>query len=79
MEMRNFWQIIKWSSAHPLHRRPECCSAVKPLQRGGGLLVKCVYSRNFEAISGDIIFEVEMDREMRLSKRIVDEILSIYM
>ena len=32
-----------------------------------------------EAISGDIISEVEMDREMRLSKRIVDEILSIYM
>ncbi len=32
-----------------------------------------------EAISSDIISEVEMDREMRLSKRIVDEILSIYM
>ena len=32
-----------------------------------------------EAISGNIISEVEMDREMRLSKRIVDEILSIYM
>ena len=32
-----------------------------------------------EAISGDIISEVEMDREMRLSKRIVDEILSTYM
>ena len=32
-----------------------------------------------EAISGDIISEVEMDREMRLSKKIVDEILSIYM
>ena len=32
-----------------------------------------------EAISGDIISEVEMDREIRLSKRIVDEILSIYM
>ena len=32
-----------------------------------------------EAISSDIISEVEMDREMRLSKKIVDEILSIYM
>ena len=32
-----------------------------------------------EAISDDIISEVEMDREMRLSKRIVDEILSIFM
>ena len=32
-----------------------------------------------EAISSDIISEVEMDREIRLSKRIVDEILSIYM
>ena len=32
-----------------------------------------------EAISSDIISEVEMDREMHLSKRIVDEILSIYM
>ena len=32
-----------------------------------------------EAISSDIISEVEMDREMRLSKRIFDEILSIYM
>ena len=32
-----------------------------------------------EAISGDIISEVEMDREIRLSKRIVDEILSIFM
>ena len=45
----------------------------------GGLLVKCVYSRNFEAISGDIIFEVDIDREMRLSQRIVDGLLSIYM
>ena len=32
-----------------------------------------------EAISSDIISEVEMDREMRLSKKIVDEIFSIYM
>ena len=32
-----------------------------------------------EAISSDIISEVEMDREMRLSKKIVDEILCIYM
>ena len=32
-----------------------------------------------ETISSDIISEVEMDREMRLSKKIVDEILSIYM
>ena len=32
-----------------------------------------------EATSSDIISEVEMDREMRLSKKIVDEILSIYM
>ena len=32
-----------------------------------------------EALSSDIISEVEMDREMRLSKKIVDEILSIYM
>ena len=32
-----------------------------------------------EAMSSDIISEVEMDREMRLSKKIVDEILSIYM
>ena len=32
-----------------------------------------------EANSSDIISEVEMDREMRLSKKIVDEILSIYM
>ena len=32
-----------------------------------------------EAISSDIISEVEMDREMWLSKKIVDEILSIYM
>ena len=32
-----------------------------------------------EAISSDIISEVEMDREMRLSKKIHDEILSIYM
>ena len=32
-----------------------------------------------EAISSDIISEVEMDREMRLSKKIVDEIMSIYM
>ena len=28
---------------------------------------------------GDIISEVDMDREMRLSQRIVDELLSIYM
>ena len=32
-----------------------------------------------EANSSDIISEVEMDREMRLSKKIVDEIMSIYM
>ena len=32
-----------------------------------------------EAISSDIISEVDMDREMRLSQRIVDELLSIYM
>ena len=31
-----------------------------------------------EAISSDIISEVDMDREMRLSQRIVDELLSIY-
>ena len=32
-----------------------------------------------EAYCGDIISEVDMDREMRLSQRIVDELLSIYM
>jgi len=32
-----------------------------------------------EAISSDIISEVDMDREMRLSQRIVNELLSIYM
>ena len=32
-----------------------------------------------EAISSDIISEVVMDREMCLSQRIVDELLSIYM
>ena len=32
-----------------------------------------------EAISSDIISEVNMDREMRLSQRIVNELLSIYM
>ena len=31
-----------------------------------------------EAISSDNISEVDMDREMRLSQRIVDELLSIY-
>ena len=31
-----------------------------------------------EAISGDVISEVIMDRDMRLSQRIVDEIGSIY-
>ena len=31
-----------------------------------------------EAIFGDIISEVVMEREMRLSQRIVDEIESIY-
>ena len=32
-----------------------------------------------EAISSDIISEVDMDRDMRLSQGIVDELLSIYM
>ena len=32
-----------------------------------------------EAYCGDIISEVDMDREMRLSQRMVDELLSIYM
>ena len=32
-----------------------------------------------EAYCGDIISEVDMDREMRLSQSIVDELLSIYM
>ena len=32
-----------------------------------------------EAYCGDIISEVDMDREMRLSQRIVNELLSIYM
>ena len=32
-----------------------------------------------EAISSDIFSEVDMDRDMRLSQRIVDELLSIYM
>ena len=32
-----------------------------------------------EAMSSEIISEVHMDREMRVSQRIVDELLSIYM
>ena len=32
-----------------------------------------------EAMSSEIISEVYMDREMRVSQRIVDELLSIYM
>ena len=68
---------MKFSASSPSWTRMLQCSQATPAW--GGLLVKCVYSRNLEAISGDIISEVDMDREMRLSQRIVDELLSIYM
>ena len=41
--------------------------------------IECVVTEELvEAIFGDIISEVVMEREMRLSQRIVDEIESIY-
>ena len=43
-------------------------------------LIKYVVTEEVvEAISSDIISEVDMDREMHLSQRIVDELLSVYM
>ena len=55
-----------------------CCDL--PLQELNLVSARNVVTKEVvEAISSDIISEVDMDRDMRLSQRIVDELLSIYM
>ena len=52
-----------------------CKRSMMDLTKAG----QCEFFNTNIVLLCDIISEVEMDREMRLSKKIVDEILSIYM